>query len=260
MNEGLLDQIPIGLLFVLFLALLFVCYELGFRIGVWWQAREPGEQEGPTDMLVGSLLALMAFVLGISLGLATDRHDARRSLLVEEANAISVAYKRADYLPSSDAAQLKSLLRAYLPLRVVDDPSEIPGNIAKSRELTDQMWAIEVAAVQSGNNSDLISSLGESLNEIVTVGEQRVVAELYTRVPEPIMLILLVGSALAVSMVGYDAGIKGRRSLLSATVLIVALSVVTMVVVDLDRPHEGLLTVSQQALLDVQQDIGTPAP
>ena len=260
MNEGLVDPIPIGLLFVLFTALLFVCYELGFRIGVWWQAREPGEQEGPTDMLVGSLLALMAFVLGITLGLATDRHDSRRSLLVEEANAIATAYQRADYLPASDAAQLKSLLRAYLPLRVVDDPAEVPGNIAKSTELTRHMWAIEVAAVQSGNNSDLISSLGESLNEIVSVGEQRVVAELYTRVPEPIMLILLVGSALAVAMVGYDAGIKGRRSLLSATMLIVALSVVTMVVVDLDRPHEGLLNVSQQALLDVQQEIGSPTP
>ena len=260
MSEGLLDPIPVGLLFVLFTVLLFACFEGGFRFGVWWQAREPGEQEGPTDMLVGSLLALMAFVLAVTLGLATDRHDARRSLLVQEANAISTAYQRADYLPPADAAQLKSLLRSYVPLRIVEDPSAVPDNITKSTELTQRMWAIEVAAVQSGNNSDLISSLGESLNEIVTVGEQRVVAEVYTRVPEPIMLILLVGSALALVMVGFDAGLKGRRSLLGATVLILVLSVVTMVVVDLDRPHEGLLNVSQQALLDVQRDIGSPAP
>jgi hypothetical protein len=208
-------------------------------------------------MLVGSLLGLMAFVLAITLGLATDRHDARRNLVVEEANAIATAYQRADYLPSAEAAQLKSLLRAYVPLRIATDPSGVPSNIAKSSELARQMWTIEVTVAQSGNNSDLIASLGESLNEIVTVGEQRVVAGVYARVPPTIMLLLLAGSALSLAMVGYSAGINGRRSLLSATVLIITLGVVTTLVVDLDRPSEGLVNVSQQALVDVQRFMST---
>jgi hypothetical protein len=256
-NQALLDRAPIGVVFILFTVLTFVCYEVGFRLGVWWQAREPGEQEGPTDMLVGSLLGLMAFVLAITLGLATDRYDARRNLVVEEASAIATAYQRADYLPSAEAAELKSLLRAYVPLRIVTDPSEVPANIAKSSELARQMWTIEATVAQSGNNSDLIASLGESLNEIVTVGEQRVVAGIYARVPQSIMFLLLAGSALSLTMVGYSAGIKGRRSTLSATVLIVTLGVVTILVVDLDRPQEGFLTVSQQALVDVQRFVST---
>src|SRR4029453_8268218 len=99
MNQDLADHVPVWVVFLLFTVLTFVCFEVGFRLGVWWQAREPGEQEGPTDMLVGSLLGLMAFVLAITLGLATDRHDARRGLVVDEANAIATAYQRADYLP-----------------------------------------------------------------------------------------------------------------------------------------------------------------
>ena len=257
MSQDVLDPVPVGGVFLLFTAITFACFEVGFRLGVWWQAREPGEQEGPTDMLVGSLLGLMAFVLAITLGLATDRHDARRNLVVEEANAIATAYQRADYLPSAEAARLKSLLRAYVPLRIVTDPSEVPANIAKSSELAHQMWTIEATVAQSGNNSDLIASLGESLNEIVTVSEQRVVAGVYARVPRTIMLLLLAGSALSLAMVGYSAGIKGRRSVLSATVLIVTLGVVTTLVVDLDRPQEGLLKVSQQALVDVQRFMST---
>jgi hypothetical protein len=253
MSQDVLDPVPVGGVFLLFTAITFACFEVGFRLGVWWQAREPGEQEGPTDMLVGSLLGLMAFVLAITLGLATDRHDARRNLVVAEATALATAYQRADYLPPAEAARLKALLRAYLPLRIVTDPSAVPANIARSAELARQMWAIEVTAAQSGDNSDLIASLGESLNEIVAVGEQRVVAGVYARVPRTIMLLLLAGSALSLAMVGYSAGIKGRRSVLSATVLIVTLGVVTTLVVDLDRPQEGLLKVSQQALLDVQR-------
>jgi hypothetical protein len=43
-------------------------------------------------------------------------------------------------------------------------------------------------------------------------------------------------------------------------VLVVVLGAVLTLVIDLDRPQEGFLTVSQQALLDVQQSIGTPLP
>jgi hypothetical protein len=253
MNQNLLDSVPVGWVFVLFAVVTFAFFEIGFRVGRWWQAREPGEQEGPTDLLVGSLLGLIAFVLAITMGMAADRADARRGLVVEEANAIATAFQRADYLPQPQAEGLKGLLRAYLPLRIVDDPAEVPANIVASADLARQMWAIQAGVAQSGYSPDLVSSVGESLNEIVTVSERRVVAGVYARVPPTIMFLLLGGSALSLAMVGYTAGLKGRRSVLSAAVLIVVLGVVTTLVVDLDRPQEGLLTVSQQALLDVQR-------
>ena len=59
-------------------------------------------------------------------------------------------------------------------------------------------------------------------------------------------------------MVGYSAGLTKRRSLLSAVVLVIALGAVIMIVVDLDRPREGFIQVSQQPLLDLQQQIGPP--
>ena len=46
-----------------------------------------------------------------------------------------------------------------------------------------------------------------------------------------------------------------RRSVVSAVVLVVALSAVTVLVLDLDRPREGLLQVSQQPLIDLQRRI-----
>jgi hypothetical protein len=260
MNQGLFDPIPVIGIFLLLVVVSFLFYEIGFRLGVWWQAREPGEQEGPTDMLVGSLLGLMAFVLAITLGMASDRFDARRGLVVEEANAIALAYQQADYLPATEAGQLKDLLRAYLPLRVVDDVTEVPANIAASGKLAQQMWAIEASVVQTGYAPDLMSSLGGTLGEIGTVSERRVVAGVYSRVPQTILFLLLAGTTLSLAMVGYSAGIKGRRSLLTAAVLILVLGIVTTLVVDLDRPQEGFLTVSQQALLDVGRQIGATVP
>ncbi len=118
MRTQLLDPIPVLGVFLLFAIITLGFYEIGFRVGRWWQDRLPGEQEGPTDMLVGSLLALMAFLLAITMGMAADRFDARRGLVLEEANAIQAVYLQAGYLPPAQTDQMRELVREYSTLRI----------------------------------------------------------------------------------------------------------------------------------------------
>lgn len=257
----ILDQVPIPAVFVGFAIVTLLCYEIGFRIGRWWQDRMPGEQEGPTEMLVGSLLALMAFVLAITMGMAADRFDTRRNTVLAEANAIGQTYLQASYLPDPQAEQMRELLREYLPLRIANnDNADVQTKIKRSVELHGEMWAITAEVARSGHSPDLVSSFGDSLSEVVSLNETRIVAGIYARVPETITMLLLVGSALSLAMVGYSAGLAKRRSVLSAVVMVLALGVVTTLVIDLDQPQEGLINVSQQPLLDVQSWIGLPAP
>ena len=261
MTAQFLDPIPVGAIFILFAIVTLICFEIGFRVGRWWQDRIPGEQEGPTDMLVGSLLALMAFVLAITMGMAADRFDTRRGNVVAEANAIGTAYLQASYLPDPQAEEMRELLRDYLPVRIApDDTAQLPGNLQQSLELHSEMWAITEDVARSGHSPDLVAAFGDSISEVIRLHESRVVAGVYARVPDTILVLLLAGSALSLGMVGYAAGLSKRRSILSAVVVIIALGAVTTLVVDLDRPQDGLLTVSQQALLDVQEWIGKPSP
>ena len=94
----LFDSLPTPLAFALIFVLMLVAFEIGFRIGAWREKRNPEEKDGPTGTLVGSLLALMAFLLAITMGMAADRFDTRRGLVQQEANAIGTAYLRAGYL------------------------------------------------------------------------------------------------------------------------------------------------------------------
>ena len=100
-SQQLLDPIPIVGVFLLIAAILLAVFEVGYRVGRWWQEKTPDEKEGPTSMLVGSLLALMAFLLAVTMGMAVDRFDTRRSLVLDEANAIGTTYLRAGYLPAA---------------------------------------------------------------------------------------------------------------------------------------------------------------
>jgi hypothetical protein len=261
MGAQLLDPIPVLGIFVIFAVVTLICYEVGFRIGRWWQAKMPGEQEGPTGVLVGSLLGLMAFILAITMGMASDRFDARRGNVLADANAIQAVYLQAGYLPDPQRGEMRELARTYLPLRIAtSDASQVQANLASSIELQDRMWAITEEVAQTGYSADLMSSFGDSVTELVAISEQRVVAGIYARVPETILLLLLAGSALSLGMVGYSAGLEGGRSVLSALVMVIALGAVLVLVIDLDRPRDGFLTVSQQPLLDVQQRIGAPSP
>src|SRR4051794_10892469 len=65
----------------------------------------------------------------------------------------------------------------------------------------------------------------------------------------------LRGSMLTLAMVGYTAGLIRRRSLVTAVVLIVVLGAVITLIIDLDRPRDGFLVVSQQPLIDTQNQM-----
>ena len=262
MTVQLLDSLPIVGVFIAFVVFTMLCYEAGFRLGRWWQDREPGEQEGPTGFLVGSLLALLAFLLAVTMGMASDQFDRRRAVVLDEANSIGTTYLRAGYLPASASIQIRELLREYVPLRIVVTDVEavdLAADIQRSHEILSQLWAISEDVARTTDQGDLVSLYLDSLNETIDLNESRIIAGLYARVPETVVLLLVLGSALSLVMVGYSAGLTRRRSLISAVVLVVALGAVITIVVDLDRPREGFIEVSQQPLIDLQRQIGPPS-
>jgi hypothetical protein len=259
--QQLLDPLPVVAVFVVFAVVALAAYEVGFRVGLWWQERTPDEKEGPTAMLVGSLLALMAFLLAVTMGMAVDRFDARRGLVVEEANAIGTVYLRAGYLPQPAADQTRELLREYTPLRVnTADPDQLQAQFARSAQIQAELWAIAEPLARSTPDSQLLAIYIEALNDMIDLGETRLTAIVYARVPETVVWLLFLGAALTLGMVGFHAGLLRRRSLVGAIVLVLVLGAVITLVVDLDRPRQGFLQVSQQPLFDVVEQIGSPTP
>ena len=261
MTAAFIDPLPMVAIFVVFAIASLIFYEVGFRIGRWYQDRTPEETEGLTNMLVGSLLALMAFLLAVTMGMASDRFDRRRALVLEEATTIGTTFLRAGYLPDPQGDQIQELLRAYAVQRTrVTDTPTIAAAIDESERIHDELWVISEELARTTDQGDLMSLYLDSLNELIDLHEMRIAAGIYGRVPETVLLLLILGSWLSIGMVGYNAGLTRRRSLVSAVVLIVALGAVTTLVIDLDRPRDGFIQVSQRPLFDVQEEIGPPSP
>lgn len=255
-----LDSLPILGVFAAFAIIALIAYEIGFRVGRWWQGRTPDEAEGPAGMLVGSLFTLMAFLLAITMGMASDRFDVRRGLVLAEANSIGTTFLRAGYLPEPAASDTRELLREYASLRTTtNDLEDTFKRIARSVEIQNALWTTAEELARTTPDSDVLAIYIESLNETIDLHETRITAGLYARVPETVLILLIIGSSLTLGMLGYSAGLTRRRSPLSAVVMIVVLGAVISLVVDLDRPRDGFLQVNQQPLIDLQQQLGPPS-
>src|SRR5690348_9097131 len=90
--------------------------ELGARIGRRFHRVATGGAEITT--LTGAVLGLVALLLGFSFSFALSRYDARRTMVLEEANAISSTANFALMLPLPAQKPTLSLLRDYIVVRI----------------------------------------------------------------------------------------------------------------------------------------------
>ncbi len=260
-QSPLLDVLPVPLLFLLLVAVAIAIHEGSYRLGAWHGRVRPTETEGPTELLVGAILALMGFLLATTTALAADRFDARRALVVDEANAIETTFLRAGYLAEPASGEIRTLLREYAPLRInVLDPLAYERNLAASKEMGEELWAHAEAVARTDGDRPVVAIFVESLNEAIDVAAAREAALDNGRVPETVVWFLLLGAGLSAGIVGYNSGLKRRRGVVGAVALIVLLAAALTFVIDLDRPRDGLLRVSQEPLETLIQEMGPTQP
>ena len=94
-----------------------------------------------------------------------------------------------------------------------------------------------------------------SLNEVIDRHAERVAVGAYIRVPPSIVLGLYVVALFTFFLVGVQSGDGEKRNYFAHIVLALILSVVFILIVDLDREQEGLLQVSQQPMLDLLRQL-----
>src|SRR4051812_10427232 len=96
---GPLDALPLWALFAATIVVVLLSIEAGHRLGQFRRRHSEDEKEAPVGAIVGATLALLGFVLAFTFGVAASRFDARRQIVVEEANAVGTTFLRAGLLP-----------------------------------------------------------------------------------------------------------------------------------------------------------------
>lgn len=248
-----LDYLPLWALFLTTVILALAFIELGFRLGRFRHQRSDKEQAAPVGAVAGATLGLLAFTLAFTFGMAATRYEARKQLVLDEANAVNTTYLRAEMLPQPYRDEIQNMLREYVDVRLeaIAHREKLAAGVARSEELLRSLWKETVPVVEK-YPSPINGIFITSLNLVVDLHAKRITAGMRNRIPPTIWTALYLVAFLAMMAVGYHAGLSGSQRSLATIFQALAFSAVLVLIADLDRPQEGLLEVGQEALADVQ--------
>ena len=244
---------------------LFVLYPMAIilivgasEFGAWLARRGPASKQTDVSTLTGAALGLLALLLGFSFSLALSRFDARRTIVLEEANAIGSTANFALMLPEKVQKPLLGMLRDYTAVRiglgVPYDPAKLQRDVARSVDLQARLWQEAVSVTSADPRSLPAYRFVASLNEMNNIHESRLTALRY-HVPAEVLLMLVGVAMVAMGFTGYHAGRMETRGRVATLIMSLMVSGVIMLIIDLDRPARGIILVSPQPLIDAAQGI-----
>ncbi len=182
---------------------------------------------------------------------------------MDEANAIGTAYLRAQTLAEPVRSQSLTLLRQYTDSRLALSRA-VPGTagfkttVADANTIQSQLWGGAGAALDNDPTGSAARLYVESLNDMIDMHTTRISA-LGNRVPITVVYLLLVGGAFAVGLLAMYLAML-HRSVTTAVLAAVMVSVILLVTFDLDRPRRGLITVPSTPIAALRASMDQPSP
>jgi len=257
-NFGL-EQVPLWGIFGLTVAIVLLSIWFGRFLGNRRRSRPDHEDESSLGTIIGATLGLLAFMLAFTFGIAAERVQIKKQLLLDEINAIGTTFLRAGLLQEPHRSEVSSLLRQYVDIRanlakesILQQTKKLQEALSRSEALQNQMWSHAEALAQADRSSEIDALFIGSLNEMIDLHNSRLTVMQY-HIPTPIWYALYFITILSMVMVGYQAGLSGKSSKVSL-VLALTFSVVILLIADLDRAT-GSLRVSQQPMLELQKKL-----
>lgn len=259
MTEVMYDQNSVLISIVLFVTMA-VAIEVGNRIGRRLHDGKDEALKSQVNALQGSLLGILALLLGFTFSQSLQRYDVRSAAVVEEANAIGTTYLRADILPADVREQSLQLLRQYVDLRIsaglvsLDRQDDRKALQKAAFDLQQQLWQLAIQAADTTTKPATLNLYIASLNDMIDSNARRDAA-LDRHVPELVLFLLYGTFVLTGSLIGYAAGVSGSRVSKGSYILVGLIVVLVFIIVDLDRPRRGLIEVDQASLISLGEAV-----
>jgi hypothetical protein len=254
-----MSEVAVGTLFAVGLFIgMVVLLELGRRLRQHHRRRHGGSAGEGVGAIEGAVFGLMGLLLAFTFSGAATRFDARRELVVEEANAIGSAYLRLDLLQPVARHALQERFRQYVDARLalyraIPDSAKVRAAYARGVSLQEEIWTMAVTAVREAPLPQLAGQLLPAVSDMFDLSTTRLAS---TRIhPPPIIYVLLgVVSLLCALLAGYGMGASESRSWLHILGLAAVLAVTIYVIVDLEYPRLGFFQIADfdQLLVEVR--------
>lgn len=253
MLDTIFPSAPIWLVGVLFFLALFASCVAGSRLRA---ARAP-EQHGDSDgYILSAVLGLLGLLIAFTFSLALSRYDTRREMVVAEGNAISTAWLRATLVGGEEGDALRQSLRGYADIRLrlpaAPDPAAVEREASRQQEVIWQSLRPALARLDPPIAATLVSATTEMFDAAASRKAER-----DARLPGRVLSMVALYALMAAAITGYVIGKwSDWRDAVVSNVLFVLLALALALILDLDRPWSGSITISPQPVIDARAVMG----
>jgi hypothetical protein len=202
---------------------------------------------GEFGIIETSLYGLLALLLAFTFNMASDRYDSRREDLTEETNSIVSTSLCLSLYPDSTKKQLNSLLNDYLKSRIdLYSANRVQTAMKNAIELSNrssnQMWDLAARFAYLPEYQTVSRLTLQTISDMKSIATRREKA-FEERVPDTIMLLLFIMIIICSFYLGFLVQLDSIRSWITIVGFLLFSIMVIYVIIDLDRPQRGLITV-----------------
>jgi hypothetical protein len=250
---------PLGLIGVLIFGGLLLAWEIGARLD--HTSGNDSGRDAANGYIISGVFGLLALLIAFTFGMALDRYETRRSLVVSEANAIGTAEMRVRLLPAPDGPQLSTMFRDYAATRLhfgLVEAREKAPLVRASEALREQIQDRTLTAVEPIRTTPLASLIVSAVNDAIDVGAEREAAHA-ARLPVAVLLVLIVFATVAAGVLGFAVSGSSRSHRVVSGLMFLLLALSLAMILDLDRARGGFIQVSQEPMLGLIESFTPPA-
>ena len=262
MFQTLLRSMPLWLIGCLILAGCILASQLGRFIHRRFASEAVPMKTGTEGYIVGALFGLLAFMISATFSIAVDRYEAKRAWVAREASSISISYRRAGFLDEPGRSQVQLILRRYAHSRMALENvanSATGQELVRTRELQRDLWAATLNACYPLRATAVAAYTIQAVSDTLDIGAQReeaVRAFVPNRVIFTLILYLLVASA----VLGFEIDVEPKKRRVSIYMLFALYTLALTLILDLDSPLSGTITVGQTPLREVAGQLDANVP
>lgn len=237
----------------LFVAIV-ILVEIGRRLGA-------GRKSEGLEAVERAVFGLMALLMAFTFSSAAIRFEARRNMIVEEANAIRIAYLRLALLPAEAQPRLREAFRRYVDSRLLvyrhlGDAAASATDVERVTRLQEMIWTDAVTVCRE-SGAQAASLVLPALNAMFSIATVRTVGS-QTHQHGVVLVMLAVVMLACALLAGFSMGGNADRSWLHVVCFAAVLTVALYVILDLEYPRFGFIRIDwmDRFLDDVRRGMG----
>lgn len=251
-------DIPISYYISLWMIALFViilllsALEIGFRIGLHKHSSEDSAVSESSKIVLSSLLLILGLILAFTFNASVHRYDARKAVVIEEANALGTLFYYANFLQEPERSKLRNTIYEYAKTRTQTDRNF--SSLEEVQQLLDKSMALQHSIIDQ--TAYAINHDRMEMSETLILRAMSGVINAHTKragivndtLPFLVIFLQLFIATASIGFAGYMSGQTGKFSRWQIYALTFCFFCVIMTAQDFDRGIDGFIRTNSSAM------------